>query len=149
MVGTMTSTAQRLLLTIATVSIIATGCTANPGTPEPESTPTQAPASAPSGQPTPPSEPTGDGADDFCDHTDTLLGQVPREYVGSDEHVAMLNGLGDIAPERYQDDLYRLADFFDTQVSPSNPDSQNFVNFPADIQELALGLDQGIREECQ
>lgn len=84
----------------------------------------------------------------FCEAAAPMLVPVEREFIGSDEHVAQFTALGEVAPEELEDVIDSLEAHYGTAVSPSDPDSQDFKNFPASIQDDALALDAEVRERC-
>ena len=108
-----------------------------------------APVSAPVEAPDAPEAP-GDEFDlaAFCEAAAPMLVPVEREFIGSDEHVAQFTALAEVAPEELEDVIASLEAHYDTAVSPADPDSQDFKNFPAPIQEDALALDSEVRERC-
>lgn len=84
----------------------------------------------------------------FCEAAAPMLVPVEREFIGSEEHVAQFTALAKVAPEELEDVIASLEAHYDTAVRPADPDSQDFKNFPASIQEDALALDAEVRERC-
>lgn len=94
---------------------------------------------------------SGEGAfdlDAFCAAAAPTQQAVDREFIGSDEHVAQLEALREVAPEELVEPVRVLRDHFDTDVHPSDPDSQDFKNFPTAIQETATQVQDEIAEYC-
>ncbi|WP_291379733.1 hypothetical protein [Demequina sp.] len=84
----------------------------------------------------------------FCELALPMLVLVEREHVGSEAHVAQFTALGEVAPEDLVDVIANLERHFDVAVSPSDPDSQDSVNFPASIREDGVVLTEAITERC-
>lgn len=84
----------------------------------------------------------------FCSVAAPLRVAVDREFVGSDAHVQQLSDLADVAPHDLMDVIETMTDHYEANVSPADPESQNFDNFPAHIQRAALELDSSIQELC-
>lgn len=93
---------------------------------------------------------TGDEYDlaAFCAQAGPMMVPVEREYIGSDEHVEDFRALRAVAPENLDAAIALLIGHYDFDVSPSDPDSQDFENFPADVQEAALLLGDEINARC-
>lgn len=86
--------------------------------------------------------------DVFCERAEPLLTLVPREFVGSDAHVEQFVSLSEVAPEELVAVIDRMGEFYRSSVSPEQPESQNWDNFPASVQADALALVDGIEEIC-
>ena len=87
--------------------------------------------------------------DEQCAAAEPLLrGSVPREYIGSDEHVAHFDAMIKVAPADLLPNLELVRDHYADDVSPANPDSQDFPNFPPPIQEAALALSAELSALC-
>lgn len=86
--------------------------------------------------------------DAFCDAVQPLIVPVPREYVGSAEHVADFDAVIEVAPNDLVEDITTLRDHFEFDVHVSDPESQNFENFSQEVQEVALVVDGAFRQMC-
>ncbi len=86
--------------------------------------------------------------DVFCEKAAPLMTPVAREFIGSDAHVEQFVTLSEVAPEDLRGVIDRMGEFYRTSVSPEDPDSQNWDNFPASVQADALALVDGIEEMC-
>lgn len=146
------------LLSVAVLGLAAasmTGCSGSPvtegttagggpaTTAPADATTTSAPAST-----TEAADSTAASIDDFCALALPFLRPVERAYVGSDEQVADLEALGEVAPDDLVDLIADITRFYDESVSPANPDSQDFVNFPSAMQDKTMRLQNEIPERC-
>lgn len=86
--------------------------------------------------------------EDLCAIVAPLLVARPRPYIGSDEHVAELWALRDVVTGELADDLDAMIDHYTNRVDPADPPSQDFVNFPADVQEIALRVQDELTTLC-
>lgn len=77
-----------------------------------------------------------------------LLVPVAREFVGSDAHVEQFVALSEVAPEELVAVIDRMGEFYRSSVSPEQPESRNWDNFPASVQADAIALVDGIEEIC-
>lgn len=102
-------------------------------------------ASPASASPAPTASPS---AEQQCAAARPLLQAVPREFVGSAEHVALFDAMIAVAPSALLPDLKLMRDHYIENVSPADPPSQDFVNFPADVQEAALALTDDLQALC-
>lgn len=84
----------------------------------------------------------------YCARATPMTVPVEREFVGTDEHVQMFRDLRAVAPEELDAAIALLIDHYDLDVSPSDPDSQDYENFPADVQEAAQLLGDDIAARC-
>lgn len=128
-------------LAIAVTMILLSACTTGPS----QTSAFESPAAQTE---TPRPAPAGVTQDDLCEVARPLLQAVPREFVGTDEHVKLFTDLAVVAPEEMQGSIALLEAHYRDDVSPANPASQDFVNFPPHIQEAALELDGTFRELC-
>ncbi|MCB2413271.1 hypothetical protein LGT39_10495 [Demequina sp. TTPB684] len=133
----------------ATVVVLA-GCSGGPGASSGDNPPTTL-AEVPSA----PVIVTADAADAreadldaFCELGLQMLLLVEQEFVGSDEHVAQFTALGEVAPDDLVEHIANLEEHYDVAVSPSDPDSQKYENFPASIQGDANELVTAIETRC-
>jgi len=85
---------------------------------------------------------------EFCDTAEPLLVPVAQEFVGSDAHVEQFVALSEVAPEELVAVIDRMGEFYRSSVSPEQPESQNWDNFPASVQADAIALVDGIEEIC-
>ena len=138
---TMNATPPRLRpLALAAVTLAALALTACAGDGSASGAGDSAPAgaSAPSvasaPAPAPASAAAGFDVELFCERAAPMMVVVPREFVGSDEHVQLFTALSEVAPEDLVELVEGLEDFYRTSVSPLNPESQNWVNFPSAVQ---------------
>ena len=90
----------------------------------------------------------GADLDAFCELGTPMLTPVERAHVGSDAHVAQFAAPGEVAPEGLVDVIANLEQRYGVAVSPSDPDSQDHVNFPASVQDDARVLAEAIEERC-
>ncbi|GAA4728247.1 hypothetical protein GCM10023216_19420 [Isoptericola chiayiensis] len=161
------------VLTVAVVLLA--GCGADNGAttavPASDASPSDAssadPAQAASPEPAsaadvsePPAEDDGraDGGDEpdvdaFCATAAPALRVVDREVIGSTEHVEMLEAVSTSAAEDLGDDdlaadVADLAEHYAADVSPADPESQNFDAFPTRVQELALDVQESVTDLC-
>lgn len=148
-----------LLTAVALGALALTACTgsgsgSDPG--EPASALASPPASGPAlaaSTATPAAPATSQAAasfdrDVFCERAEPLLTPVAREFVGSDAHVEQFVTLSEVAPEDLRGVIDRMGEFYRTSVSPEDPDSQNWDNFPASVQADAIALVDGIEGVC-
>lgn len=127
-------------------STVATSAPVDDGAPVTDSTPAGVGDEAPADDASP--APSGDPLDVFCERAAVLRVPVERPFVGSAEHVEMWDDIAEVAPADLREDIETMSDHFEFDVDPSDPDSQDFVNFPAHIQDTALALDEDISERC-
>jgi len=95
----------------------------------------------------------GPDVDAFCATAAPALQVVDREVIGSAEHVEMLEAVSTSAAEDLGDDdlaadVADLAEHYATDVSPADPESQNFDAFPTRVQELALDVQESVTDLC-
>ena len=102
---------------------------------------------SPSPSPEPSPSPTFD-AGPLCEAAEPLLVAVPREFVGTTEHLRLFTDIIAVAPADLVTELTTLRTHFDLAVDPDDPASQDFVNFPPAVQEAALFVDQELRARC-
>jgi hypothetical protein len=139
-------------LLAASVAVLA-ACSGTPADPSGDAPPVTleavptAPAVATQAEPT---DGPAAGADlaAFCELGTPMLIPVEREHVGSEAHVAQFAALGEVAPEDLVEVIANLEQHYDVAVSPSDPDSQNYENFPPGIQDDARVLVEAIEERC-
>ena len=91
---------------------------------------------------------TGGGLDAFCAAAPRPDEEVPESYVGSEEQVADLRALADIAPDAIADDVTVIADHFETEVDPADPDSQLTETFPDDVTASIDAVTTYVAETC-
>ncbi len=138
-------TLRNRLLSAALIASVAAGLAACERD-EPDASaaaPTTTEAPAPTGDAPAAADPVA-----FCEAAAPLLVVVPREFVGTDEHVALFDDLAAVAPDELQDDIALLRAHYQDHVSPANPASQDFENFPPDVQEAALRLSGELTDRC-
>jgi hypothetical protein len=108
-----------------------------------------APVATATAQQSPPDQPVREfDLAAFCDAVQPLIVPVPREYVGSADHVEDFDAVIAVAPDDLVESITIVRDHFEFDVHVSDPESQNFVNFPQDIQDTALEVDGAFREMC-
>lgn len=137
---------------IAVAALALTACTSG-DTDGPDATASAAvllpspPASTPLPQPS--NESQSFDKSIFCERAEPMMVLVEREFVGSDAHVEQFVALSEVAPEDLVGVIDRMEEFYRTSVSPAEPESQNWDNFPASIQADAIALVDGITEICE
>lgn len=77
-----------------------------------------------------------------------LVVAVPREFVGSPEHVALLDDLRAVSTPEIAALVTTLRDHYELDVHVADPESQNFSNFPPQVQAAALDLQSYIDARC-
>ncbi len=88
------------------------------------------------------------GLNSFCAAAPRAGDEVPEAYVGSTENVADLRDLARIAPDDVAADVEQVADYFDENVDPADPDSQLVENFPDGIAEKIQNVTSYIEANC-
>lgn len=91
---------------------------------------------------------SGGTLEEFCPVAAETLVVVDREFVGSDAHIDLFDRLIEVAPSEAVADLELVRDHFEHNVDPAVESSQDFVNFPADIQAAATRAQQYISDKC-
>lgn len=92
--------------------------------------------------------PSPAAAMEFCDAAAPMLVVVPRDFIGTAEHVAQFDTLAAVAPEDLLPDIQLLRRHYDADVTPADPASQDFDNFPGSVQEAALRLSGELADRC-
>lgn len=67
----------------------------------------------------------------FCDAAAPLMVTVPREFVGTPEHVALLDDLRAVSTPEIAALVTMLRDHYEFDVDVADPESQNFRKLPA------------------
>ena len=87
-------------------------------------------------------------SEQFCEVAQDNGGRVDASYVGSDEHVAVLNDLVAAAPESIADELATIRNYIRDEVDADDPDSKDIANYPAAVQQAVQASDEFVASEC-
>lgn len=144
-----TPTPLRAAVIAASAALLVAGCGADsPGLPSRSGAP-EGPASP--AAPTVAATSQAHGERDlaaFCEAAAPLVVAVPREFVGSPEHVALLDDLRAVSTPEIAALVTTLRDHYELDVHVADPESQNFSNFPPQVQAAALDLQSYIDARC-
>lgn len=151
-----TPTPARAAVIVASAALLLAGCgTGSPALPSQPGAPQEAAAPSNPAPPTPtPSTPTTPRAEPafdpaaFCEAAAPLMVAVPREFVGTPEHVALLDDLRTVSTPEVAGWVTTLRDHYEFDVDVANPESQSFSNFPSQVQAVALDLQSYIDAQC-
>lgn len=102
---------------------------------EATTTATDAPSTAADAPSTAAEEPATDDVAAFCAEMERLDGETTEAYVGSDQHVADIEGLAAVAPDDVRPAVERYRDFLASgAVTADDPSSNETDGWPEDVQ---------------
>ena len=107
------------------------------GDDDPDAAPDDPPTTTTTATTTGATEPTpGDAGDAeaFCAEMARLDVETPESYVGSDEHVADVEALIEVAPDAVRPAVERYRDFLASGQVTDDPDTKQADGWPADVQ---------------
>lgn len=84
----------------------------------------------------------------FCAQVPARDEEVAESYVGSEQHVADLGSLIEVAPDEVRQPLVAFRDFVEAEVDPARPDSQLVANWPARIGAAVQEITQFVATTC-
>lgn len=143
-----TPTPLRAAVIVASAALFLAGCgTGSPATPSQPGVPQQA-AAPPSPTATTPRVESAFDPVAFCEAAAPLMVAVPREFVGTPEHVALLDDLRAVSTPEVAELVTTLRDHYEFHVDVADPESQNFSNFPPQVQAVALDLQSYLDAQC-
>ncbi len=141
-----TPSVVRAVAIAASGALLIAGCSANSPAPPSQPEAAQQPTASSSAVAT---ETPGDfDLAVFCEAAAPLTVVVPREFVGTPEHVALFDDLRAASTPEIAQLVTTLRDHYEFDVDVADPESQNFSNFPPEIQRVALDLQSYIDAHC-
>ena len=85
----------------------------------------------------------------YCEVLDSVMGERPESYVGSDEHLADLSRLRDAAPPEVVRDVAAYRAFVADRVSPGDPLTQDVQSWPQAVRDALQRIDAANARLCQ
>lgn len=91
-----------------------------------------------------------EGISAFCGTYAALQGEQPESYVGSDEHVADISEVLDVAPESVVADLGIFRDYLSSGAvdAANDPESTTAENWPPEVQTAITNAQSFAAENC-
>ena len=85
---------------------------------------------------------------EFCRLQVEMDQRAGPDWIGSDEHVAHLDELAELAPAEIRTEVTLIRDHIDAEVSPDDPESRDISTYPSEVRDAIEAADAHAVEVC-